>query len=172
MFVAVSGTRMGHVCKSDFGSSSRTTKETREESRGGAAPRRQLQASKGLFCSCKHSFPCSSELLSLPHRSSSPTHRQPLCSLYGWERDAGRGLPPCSFYCSVDTHNAHRHRSSRTPLGAYHCQLGPTERCLCSFTEIQVRSLRHSRYSNQTYGIISNLAGLKLSQTHPNAHLR
>ena len=106
MFVAVSGTRMGHVCKSDFGSSSRTTKETREESRGGAAPRRQLQASKGLFCSCKHSFPCSSELLSLTHRSSSPTTRQPLCSLYGWERDAGRGLPPNPCYCSVNTHNA------------------------------------------------------------------
>jgi hypothetical protein len=43
-------------------------------------------------------------------------------------------------------------------------QLGPTERCLCSFTEIQVRPLRHSRYSNQTYGIMSNFAGLKLSQ--------
>lgn len=58
----------------------------------------------------------------------------------------------------------HRQRSSQTPLGAYHRQLGPTERCLCSFTEIQVRPLRHSRYSNQTYGIISNFAGLALSQ--------
>lgn len=108
MFVAVSGTRMGHVCKSDFGSSSRTTKETREESRGGAAPRANCKHSKGLRC-----FPAvntaSLVLLSFshsPHRSSSPTTRQPLCSLYGWERDAGRGLPPNPCYCSVNTHNA------------------------------------------------------------------
>lgn len=40
------------------------------------------------------------------HRSSSPTTRQPLCSLYGWERGAGRGLPPCPCYCSVNTHSA------------------------------------------------------------------
>lgn len=104
MFVAVSGTRIGHVSRSDFGSSSRTTKETREESRGGAAPRRPI--ARVCFPAVNTASLVLLSFSHLPHRSSSPTHRQPLCSLYGWERDAGRGLPPSPYYCSVNTHNA------------------------------------------------------------------
>lgn len=78
----------------------------RVKNRGGAAhgaPPHSWKQTRVLFSSCRKQIFFSHPL----HRSSSPTTRQSLCSsLYGWERDAGRGLPPCPCYCSVNTHDA------------------------------------------------------------------
>ena len=45
---------------------------------------------------------------SFPLTTPQPRVRRPgsIYSLYGWERDAGRGLPPRPCYCSVNTHSA------------------------------------------------------------------
>jgi hypothetical protein len=53
------------------------------------------------------SLPSTDRLLLPPQQLALPrTTSGGLSSLYDWEGDAGRGLPPCPCYCSVNTHNA------------------------------------------------------------------
>ena len=98
------------------------------------------------------------------HAAPTLTTSRPLL-LIRLGRDACRGLPPCPcYYCSVNTHPPHQRRSSHDATAPITTALGLAQRCLCSFTEIQVRPLRHSRYSNQRYCIISNLLCLVASR--------
>jgi hypothetical protein len=75
-------------------------------------------------------------------------------------RDACRRLPPCFYYCFVNSLPA-----AATALHGRHS--APIILALANrrgLHEIQVRRLRHSRYSNQTYCIMANFLCLIVSQ--------